>query len=118
MVSSAFNLPLWYADVQEERPGRRTGMAIVHVIRETVRGCNTVAFDAHALQRMQERGVTEDEVLDVLRNPTQTGLPTTANRLRQRKTLAAGGYIGVVVEEDPTQIVVITVIRGELGAVT
>ena len=87
-------------------------MAIVHVVRENVRGCSTVAFDEHALQRMQERGVSEDEVLDVLRNPTQTGLPTTANRLRLRKHLGAGSYLDVVFEEDPTQIVVITVIRG------
>jgi hypothetical protein len=87
-------------------------MAVVHVIRESVRGCSTVAFDEHALKRMQERGVTEDEVLEVLRNPTQTGLPTTANRFRQRKHLGAQGYIDVVFEEDPTQIVVFTVIRG------
>ena len=32
------------------------------------------------------------EVLDVLRNPTQTGLPTTPNRFRHRKHRGAQGY--------------------------
>lgn len=44
-------------------------MAIVHVIQENVRGCRTVAFDEHAIKRMTERRVSEDEVLEVLRNP-------------------------------------------------
>ena len=48
-------------------------MAIVHVIQGDVLGCRTVAFDEHAIRRMQERKVSEDEVLDVLRNPTQRG---------------------------------------------
>jgi hypothetical protein len=59
-------------------------MAIVHVIHENVLGCQTVAFDEHAVRRMNERGVSEDDVLDVLRNPTQTGLPTQPNRFRYR----------------------------------
>jgi hypothetical protein len=60
-------------------------MAIVHVIHENVRGCRTVAFDEHAIKRMTERSVSEDEVLDVLRNPDQTGLPTLPGRFRFRK---------------------------------
>ena len=31
------------------------GMAIVHVIQENVLGCQTVAFDEHAIKRMDER---------------------------------------------------------------
>src|SRR5436309_3075840 len=38
--------------------------------------CGNLAFDEHAIQRMQARNVSEDEVLDVLRHPDQTGLPT------------------------------------------
>jgi hypothetical protein len=86
-------------------------MAIVHVIQESVLGCKSVAFDAHAILRMQERGVNEDEVVDVLRNPDQTGLPTTTNRFRYRKNLGTGHHLDVVFEHDPTQIVVISVIR-------
>ena len=84
-------------------------MAIARVIHEQVLGCKTVAFDEHALTRMAERGVTEEEVLEVLRQPELTGLPTQPNRFRSRKTLA-GRTVDVVFEHDPTQIVVITVV--------
>jgi hypothetical protein len=84
-------------------------MAIARVIDEQVLGCNTVAFDEHALTRMSERSVTEDEVVEVLRNPDLTGLRTQPNRYRYRKNLA-GRSVDVVFEQDPTQIVVVTVI--------
>ena len=86
-------------------------MAIVHVIHESLLGCKTVAFDEHAIGRMQERKVSEDEVVDVLRNPTQTGPPTQPNRYRYRKAGAGGAWIDVVFEHDPTQIVVFSVWR-------
>jgi hypothetical protein len=84
-------------------------MAITHVIREQVLGCNSVAFDEHALTRMSERGVTEDDVVLVLQSPDRTGLPTQPNRFRYRKTVS-GRQVDVVFEHDPTQIVVITVV--------
>ncbi len=84
-------------------------MAIVHVIHEEVLGCESVAFDEHALSRIHERNVSEDDVLETLRNPDQTGLPTQPNRFRYRKTMN-GRSVDVVFEHDPTQIVVITVI--------
>jgi len=84
-------------------------MAIVHVIQESVLGCKSVAFDGHAILRMTERGVSEDEVVEVLRAPDQTGLPTQPNRQRYRKRIA-GRRIDVVFELDPTQVVVFTVI--------
>jgi hypothetical protein len=84
-------------------------MAIGRVIKEQVLGCNSVAFDEHALKRMTERGVGEDEVIDVLRRPDATGLPTQAQRFRYRKQIA-GRRVDVVFEQDPTQVVVITVI--------
>ena len=87
-------------------------MAIVHVIQESVRGRKSVAFDEHAVARMLERGVSEDEVLEVLRNPDLTGLPTLPHRLRFRKSRGAGSRVDVVFGEDPTQIVVVTVICG------
>ena len=84
-------------------------MAITRVIDEEVLGCKTIAFDEHALTRMGERKVTEDEVIEVLANPDQTGLPTQPNRFRYRKKLA-GRPVDIVFEHDPTQIVVITVV--------
>jgi hypothetical protein len=84
-------------------------VAIARVIREQVQGCSSVAFDEHALARMGERGVSEDEVLEVLQSPDQDRLPTQPNRFRYRKALK-GRPVDVVFEHDPTQIVVITVI--------
>lgn len=84
-------------------------MAIARVIDEQVLGCKTVAFDEHALTRMAERSVTEEEVLEVLRNPEHVGLPTQSNRFRYRKTLG-GRTVDVVFEHDPTQVVVVTVL--------
>ena len=84
-------------------------MGIGHVIQENLLGCKTVAFDEHAIDRMRERKVSEDEVLDVLRNPTRTGLPTLPNRFRYRQADAAGDWIDVIFERDPTQIVVFSV---------
>jgi hypothetical protein len=86
-------------------------MAIVRVIHENVLGCRTVAFDEHALRRMTERKVSEVEVLDVLRYPDQTGLPTAPGRFRFRKLFGAGQWVDVVFEHDPTQIVVFSVWR-------
>ena len=76
-----------------------------------MRGCSTVAFDEHAIRRMAERKVSEDEVLEVLRHPDRTGLPTLPGRLRFRKDTGAGNRVDVIFEEDPTQIVVISVWR-------
>ena len=55
---------------------------------------------------MQQRGVSEDDVLVVLRNPDQTGLPTQPNRERYRKRIGSRS-VDVVFEHDPTQIVVV-----------
>ena len=86
-------------------------MAIVHVIRENVRGCRTVAFDEHAIKRMKERKVSEDDVLEVLRHPDNITLKTTPGRLRFSKNFGASGSVNVVFEQDPTQIVVFSVWR-------
>jgi hypothetical protein len=88
-------------------------MAIAYVIQENVLGCKSVAFDEHAVRRMRERGITEDEVLAVLRNPTQTNLPTQPNRFRYRRTESTGDWVDVVFEHDPTQIVVYSAWRKE-----
>ncbi len=86
-------------------------MPIVHVIQENVRGCHSVAFDEHAIRRMQDRSVSEDEVLEVLRNPDRTDLPTLPGRLRFRKNQGSSAWIDVILEQDPMQIVIIPVWR-------
>ena len=86
-------------------------MAIEHVIHEEVLGCETIAFDEHAVERMNERKVTVDKVVEVLKHPDETGLPADLSRERYRKIFADGVRIDVVFERDPTQIVVITVVQ-------
>lgn len=90
-----------------EDEGNAVGIA--HVIQEAVLGCSSIAFDSHAVARMNERGVSEDAVIEVLRAPDQTGLPTQAQRHRYRKILN-NRPVDVIFEHDPTQIVVITVL--------
>jgi hypothetical protein len=87
-------------------------MAITRVIQEDVLGCRTVAFDEHAIRRMSERKISEEEVLDVLRFPDRTDLKADYGRKRYRKTFASGGRVDVIFEQDPTQIVVFSTIRG------
>ena len=84
-------------------------VAISRVINESVLGCKSIAFDEHSLVRMAERGVSEDEVIEVLKEPERTDLRTTPSRLRFRKLLG-GRSVDVVFEHDPTQVVVITVV--------
>ena len=84
-------------------------MAVTHVIHESVLGCTSIAFDEHALTRMNERGVSEDDVVRVLSSRDRTGLPTHPNRFRYRK-IVIDRQIDVVFELDPTQVVVITVV--------
>ena len=86
-------------------------MVIGRVIDEEVLGRDKLAFDEHAVLRMTERGVTEQQVIDTLSNPDVTGLPADQGRLRVRKTFPRGTSVDVIYEEDPTQIVVISVLR-------
>jgi hypothetical protein len=85
-------------------------LAIVHVISEDVLGCTRVAFDKHAMRAMAEDGVSEDEVLEVLRHPDETGLRVDLpERSRYRKTWASGRRVDVVFELEVTRVVVWTV---------
>jgi hypothetical protein len=86
-------------------------MAIIQVIDEEVLGRHKLAFDEHAIRRMNERGVTEKQVIETLNSPDITGLPADSGRLRVRKRYGANVSVDVVYEEDPTQIVVISVTR-------
>jgi hypothetical protein len=86
-------------------------MAVVHSIPANVLGRNDVAFDEHALKRMQERGVTEAQVLATLQNPDRTGLHANPGRLRVRRHYGSHTAVDVVYEEEASRIVVISVIR-------
>lgn len=86
-------------------------MAVVKVIQEEILGKSEVAFDEHAVKRMEERGVTEAQVLATLKNPDITGLRADPGRWRARRHYGSHTSIDVVYEERPNQILVISTIR-------
>ena len=86
-------------------------MAVVRVIQANVRGKSEVAFDEHAMQRMAQRSITEAQVVATLQNPDITGLRADPGRFRVRRHYGAHHSIDVVLEEEPTRILVITAVR-------
>ena len=94
--------------------GRRLPQAIPPVVyripgKEVMRsvlGFDRMWFTYHALQRMKERGVTETQVISVLKQPTKKGLKTQPNRKRWRRD-----NIDVIFEEWPNQLGIITVFK-------
>jgi hypothetical protein len=54
------------------------------------------------------RGITKEQVITALRNPTETGLPTTMFRFRIRRQLGRKKALDVVYEEHPKHILIIT----------
>lgn len=86
-------------------------MAVVRVVQEVVLGKSEVAFDEHAMKRMQERSVTEAQVLAALRHPDVIGLRADPSRRRVRRHYGAHASVDVLYEEEPDRILVISVIR-------
>ena len=88
-------------------------MAIIKEIQTDADVCgkNTVAFDEHAILRMEERGITEEQVLATLRKPDMTGLRADPGRLRVRRHYGSHTSVDVVFEEEPTRLLVISAIR-------
>ena len=87
-------------------------------VAASVRGRGVVDFTRHALDRMEERGITSDEVIDALRHPDQEGLPADPPRLRIRRLLGSIA-LDVVFVELPDRIRVVTtyVRRPRLSAI-
>ncbi len=65
-----------------------------------------VWFSRHALDRMKQRTVSEEEVFQVLASPDKTGLKTQKNRFRWRKN-----RVDVVFKKLPDRLLIITVIK-------
>jgi len=86
-------------------------MAVVRVIDVEVLCRHKLAFDAHAILRMTERGVSEEEVIETLNSPDVTGLRADLGRLRVRKKYPSNSSVDVIYEDLPTEIIVISVAR-------
>lgn len=79
------------------------------VLKIPVLGYNTLEIFPHASDRMKQRGITRDEVVDTINNPTTTGLPTQAGRKRVRREFTASSkVIDVVYDELVDRVRVIT----------
>jgi hypothetical protein len=79
------------------------------VVVDELLGKTQVEFIFHAIDQMRIRKISEAEVLAVIRNPTETGLPTQAGRERARKFKKPTTAIDVVYEMLEDRIRVITV---------
>lgn len=100
----------WLGKRKVNAPGN-TLMAVVRVIDVEVLGRHKLAFDEHAILRMVERGVSEEEVIETLNNPDVTGLRADLGRSRVRKKYPPNVTVDVIYEELPTEILVISVAR-------
>jgi hypothetical protein len=75
---------------------------------EPIRGRKKVEFSVHALDQMEIRGITRDEVLRTIREPHKTGLPTQPNRKRFRRYRSVKKAIDVVFEEANDRVIIVT----------
>ena len=79
------------------------------VITASVLDVGLVEFSYHALERMNSRGISEDEVLATVRNPTQTGLPTEPGTEHVRWQKDRRTFIDVVYAKKADRVGIITV---------
>jgi hypothetical protein len=77
-------------------------------IKTSVLGVHLVEFTRHALERMGTRGVTEEDVLNAIRRPTETGLDTEPGNERIRWQKDRRTLIDVVYAKKQDRIGIIT----------
>jgi hypothetical protein len=82
------------------------------LVKRPACGRNKVYFIRHALDRMKQRRITEDEVFKALRNPSQIGLRTQLGRKRVRWRRNKAESVDVVYEvlSDSLRIITVMVI--------
>ncbi len=90
------------------RPPRKI-TDVSKLLQVNVLGVELVEIIHHAIIRMKERGVSDRDVLEALRNPDQTGLPTQPGRSRVRWNRTHRVAIEVVFEKMKDRVRVITV---------
>lgn len=77
-------------------------------VYRSVRGKGKIYFIRHVLDRMKQRGISRNEVLTAIKEPTETGLPTAEGRTRVRWYRSHRTAIDVVYEEHDTFFRIIT----------
>jgi hypothetical protein len=87
------------------KPRYRKGL----LLRIPVLSYNAIEFFPHAMDRVKQRGITRDEVIEAINNPTSSDLPTQAGRKRVRRVFGKSGKaIDVIYDELPDRVRVIT----------
>ena len=83
------------------------------VVAFRVLGVEFVEFSLHADKQMLSRGITDAEVVRVLKSPQETGLPTQIMRKRVRRYRGRKAAVDVVYETYPDRVIVVTAILKE-----
>ncbi len=81
------------------------------IVRASVLGRNKVEFCMHALDQMEIRDISEQEVIRTIQQPTRSGLkvnPPLPFRRHVRRDISPTKSIDVIYEELLDRIVVIT----------
>jgi hypothetical protein len=82
------------------------------VVEATIKGTPiTVEFIQHAIDRMNERSISEEDVIAVLDTPDATGLPADEGRQRDRKNCGPSSALNVVYERLPDRLRIFSVYK-------
>ena len=92
-----------------ESPFEMVGKIVT--VDEPVCGYHKIEFIGHALDRMKDWELTEEDALRVLRSPDVTGLQTIPGRERFRRHKTARFSVDVVFERKDDLLRVFTVIK-------
>ena len=79
------------------------------IISDEIDGHTQVVLTNHCLERMRDRGVSQQEVIKALRKPTKS-LPAFDGKLNVRKNRTDTEFVDVVYCSEGKSLVVVTVI--------
>jgi hypothetical protein len=97
--------------------GSTRGTKVGKVIRASVLGVQVVEFTYHALARMNNRGITEEDVLSAVRSPTQTGLGAEPGKEHVRWQKDLRTFIDVVYAKMADRVGIITAWKTKRGLI-
>lgn len=95
-------------DSEESESASPSGRLRGKEVEFSILGCTKVRFTGHLLTRMRQRNIKEGQVLEAIRNPDATGLPTDPGRSRVQKYFPNRRALDVVYEVWDDMLVVVT----------
>ena len=73
-----------------------------------------IRFSQHGQDRMQERGVPHEHVIQTIRHPDTVGKATSPNAKRYERRFSRHQKVVVIAEEKESEIRVVSVWKGRL----